>query len=178
MASRNCCKVQAAVGWAVTLHCRMRRLPTSITTNTYSTRNPAVVAAKKSATTMPWRGCKQTSASAARMFSCRLSAQYVAASTPARFAAKPRPRTSPTVRLRCVPRPRSDSPAPCAQSPGEDFPESAVFPTATCTAKTAVKPTRCQPTRVSGLIINAFLQLKRRDHSTKEKCAAAVSLLG
>jgi hypothetical protein len=41
-ASRNCCKVQAAVGWAVRLQCRMRRLPTSITTNTYSTRKPAV----------------------------------------------------------------------------------------------------------------------------------------
>ena len=25
MASRNCCKVQAAVGWTVTLQCRMRR---------------------------------------------------------------------------------------------------------------------------------------------------------
>src|SRR4029077_8489848 len=51
MASRNCCKVQAAVGWAVTLQCRMRRLPTSITTNTYSTRKPAVMATKKSAAT-------------------------------------------------------------------------------------------------------------------------------
>src|SRR4029077_9137499 len=58
MASRNCCKVQAAVGWAVTLHCRMRRLPTSITTNTYSTRKPAVMATRKSAATMAfacWR---------------------------------------------------------------------------------------------------------------------------
>jgi hypothetical protein len=32
--------------------CRMRRLPTSKTTNTYSTRNPAVIATKKSAVTM------------------------------------------------------------------------------------------------------------------------------
>ena len=47
MASRNCCKVQAAVGWAVTLQCKIRRLPTSMTTNTYSTRNLAVMATKK-----------------------------------------------------------------------------------------------------------------------------------
>src|ERR1700757_934810 len=52
MASRNCCKVQAAVGWAVRLQCRMRRLPTSITTNTYSTRKPTVMATKKSEATM------------------------------------------------------------------------------------------------------------------------------
>src|SRR4029077_16309352 len=52
MASRNCCKVQAAVGWAVTLQCRMRRFQTSITTNKYSTRKPAVMATKKSAATM------------------------------------------------------------------------------------------------------------------------------
>jgi hypothetical protein len=51
-ASRNCCKVQAAVGWDVTLHCTMRRLPTSISTNAYSTRNLAVIATNKSLATM------------------------------------------------------------------------------------------------------------------------------
>jgi putative transposase len=30
MASRNCCRVQLAVGWAVTLQCRILRLPSSI----------------------------------------------------------------------------------------------------------------------------------------------------
>ena len=32
--SRNCCRVQAAVGWAVTLTCSRRRLPISRATKT------------------------------------------------------------------------------------------------------------------------------------------------
>jgi hypothetical protein len=43
---------QAAVGWAVTFQCGMRRLPTSITTKAYSTRKPAVITTKKSAATI------------------------------------------------------------------------------------------------------------------------------
>jgi hypothetical protein len=78
-----------------------------------------------------------TSASAARMFSYRFADPSLAASMPVPFAAKPRSRASPRVRLRCAPRPKWGSPAPCAQSTGEDFPESAVFPTATSVAKTA-----------------------------------------
>jgi hypothetical protein len=35
------CRVQSAVGWGVTLQCRMRRLPTSIATKSKSTRKPS-----------------------------------------------------------------------------------------------------------------------------------------
>jgi hypothetical protein len=45
---RNCCTVQSAVGFAVTLMCTRRRVPCSITTNTYNIRNVAVTAMKKS----------------------------------------------------------------------------------------------------------------------------------
>jgi len=43
-----CCSVQAALGCAVTFTCLRRRLPCSMTTNTYSSRNVAVTATKKS----------------------------------------------------------------------------------------------------------------------------------
>jgi hypothetical protein len=46
--SRNCCRVQSAVGFAVTLICARRRVLCSITTNTYNIRNVAVTAMKKS----------------------------------------------------------------------------------------------------------------------------------
>src|SRR5258707_958100 len=75
----------------------------------------------------PWHDCGQTSASAARLFSYHLSDHYLAASTPAPFVAKPRSQASRTFLLQCAPRPRSASPAPWAQSAGEDFPESAVL---------------------------------------------------
>jgi|HubBroStandDraft_4_1064222.scaffolds.fasta_scaffold21559_2 hypothetical protein len=34
--SRNCCNVQAAVGWSVTLECKILRVPISSSTKTYS----------------------------------------------------------------------------------------------------------------------------------------------
>jgi hypothetical protein len=51
MASRNCCRVHAAVGWDVTLKCRMRRVPISITMKTYTSRNLAVTVTRKSQAT-------------------------------------------------------------------------------------------------------------------------------
>src|SRR5262245_58922724 len=45
---RNCCAVHSAVGCSVTFQCKMRRLPTSRTTKTYSTRKDAVTTMKKS----------------------------------------------------------------------------------------------------------------------------------
>ena len=48
MTSLSCCSVQAALGWAVTFTCARRRVPCSMTTNTYSSRNVAVTATKKS----------------------------------------------------------------------------------------------------------------------------------
>ena len=48
MASRICCMVQAAVGCVVTLQCRIRRVPISITTSTYSTWKRTETATKKS----------------------------------------------------------------------------------------------------------------------------------
>src|SRR5215471_8972639 len=128
-ASRNCCKVQAAVGCAVTLQCRMRRLPISITTKTYNQRKPAVIATKKSAATRssPQVGFSRT----IRTLNRRRS-----------FGIRGRPR--------------------------RDFHRHH-----------SLNPLRCQPMRVSGLtIIKASLQGKNRDHKTKEKRAAAVSLRG
>ena len=46
--ARNCCSVQSALGCAVTFTCAKRRVPCSMTTNTYSIRKPAVTATKKS----------------------------------------------------------------------------------------------------------------------------------
>src|SRR5262245_32188222 len=42
------CAVHSAVGCAVVFQCTMRRVPSSSTTNTYTTRNVAVTATKKS----------------------------------------------------------------------------------------------------------------------------------
>jgi hypothetical protein len=47
-------RAQAAVGCRVTLTCTSRRLPTSITTKTYSTLNPAVTVTKKSQASIAW----------------------------------------------------------------------------------------------------------------------------
>jgi hypothetical protein len=52
--SLNCCSVQSAVGCAVTFTCARRRVPCSMTTNTYSVRNVAVTATKKSHARMPF----------------------------------------------------------------------------------------------------------------------------
>jgi len=46
--ARNCCNVQSALGFAVTLTWAKRRVPCSMTTNTYSIRNVAVTIMKKS----------------------------------------------------------------------------------------------------------------------------------
>src|SRR5262249_39391640 len=48
MIMRNCCAVHSAVGCAVVFQCRMRRVPTSRTTNTYTTRHVAATVTKKS----------------------------------------------------------------------------------------------------------------------------------
>ena len=119
----------------------------------------------------PWRDCGQTSASAARLFSYHVSDHYLAASTPALFVAKPRSQASPTVLLRCAPRPRSGSPAPCAQLAGEDFPESAVFPTATSAQEqhlgTQFRPGRDrQPQK-----LNAPAVIRRIESNDRSSCA-------
>jgi hypothetical protein len=52
--SRNCWVVHSAVGWSVTLQCRIRREPTSIATKTWRMRNDAVTLTKKSHATIAW----------------------------------------------------------------------------------------------------------------------------
>ena len=46
--SRSCCSVQAALGCVVTFTCAKRRVPCSMTTNTYNIRNVAVTETKRS----------------------------------------------------------------------------------------------------------------------------------
>jgi hypothetical protein len=50
--SRNCWRVQSAVGCWVRLKCSRRREPTSMATNTYSTRKLSVTTLKKSQATI------------------------------------------------------------------------------------------------------------------------------
>jgi hypothetical protein len=45
---RHCCAVQSAVGCAVTFQCRIRLVPSSSTTKTYTMRNVAVTTTEKS----------------------------------------------------------------------------------------------------------------------------------
>src|SRR5579862_1523480 len=53
-ASRSCCPVHSAVGWAVTLQCRMRRRSWASTRNTYRTWKRRVGTVRKSMETNCW----------------------------------------------------------------------------------------------------------------------------